>query len=311
MDSAQSPSPGEGIEHHPWTEAYLHHIISVNGLSANTVSAYSQDLQELVRFLDLHGADLDQVSEQTLVLYFIFLRRQGLSNRSLARRLSSLRSFFDYLCQEKHLQDNPARLLDGPKLPQVLPRVLSESEMASLLAAPNPRTKLGARDVTILELMYAAGLRVSEVCSLRPLDYDAQTGFLRVTGKGSKERILPVHAAAQSWLSSYIFSWRPLFTPKTGAMFLNRSGTGLSRQGLWKMIVKYARQAGIQGRISPHTIRHSYATHLLSGGADLRSVQLLLGHTDIGTTQIYTHVHIARLQEVHQRFHPRSTPSPS
>ena len=285
MDSAQSPFPIEGVEHHPWTEAYLHHIISVNGLSANTVSAYSQDLQDLVRFLDLHDADLGQVSEQTLVLYFIFLRRQGLSNRSLARRLSSLRSFFDYLCDENHLQDNPARLLDGPKLPQVLPRVLNESEMASLLAAPNPRTKLGSRDGTILELMYAAGLRVSEVCSLRPLDYDAQTGFLRVSGKGSKERILPVHAAAQSRLSSYITSWRPLFGPKTEAMFLNRSGTGLSRQGLWKMIVKYARQAGINPETALQETNAKFTRRFQHVEDRLRDGEVTIDEGDLETAE--------------------------
>jgi integrase/recombinase XerD len=307
MDSPQAKSIQTSIDLHPWTESYLHHLVSISGLSDNTLLAYSKDLQDFARFLAKHDADLDQVTEQTLVLYLVFLRRRGLSNRSLARQLSSLRNFYDFLCQERYLAENPARLLDGPRLPQVLPRVLTEPEMSALLASPDTQTRLGVRDVTILELMYAAGLRVSEVCTLRPLDFDPQTGFLRVTGKGDKERILPVHTGAQDQLARYLTSWRPLFSPKSEVMFLNRSGTGLSRQGLWKMIVKYARQAGIQGRISPHTIRHSYATHLLAGGADLRSVQLLLGHADIATTQIYTHVDISHLQDVHQRYHPRST----
>ena len=307
MAQTQSQSNSSGFEHHPWTETYLHHLVSIDGLSNNTVLAYSRDLHDFTNFLFQHQAELNKVSEQDLVLYLISLRRRGLGNRSLARRVSSLRSFFDFLCREKHIFDNPARFLDGPKLPQILPRVLTESEMAALLASPNPQTKLGVRDRTILEVMYAAGLRVSEVCVLRPLDFDPQTGYLRVMGKGHKERILPVHAGAQSQLTTYLSSWRSFFAPKSESMFLNRSGTGLSRQGLWKMIVKYARQAGIEGNISPHTIRHSYATHLLAGGADLRSVQLLLGHADIGTTQIYTHVHITHLKEVHQRFHPRST----
>ncbi|MFW5971485.1 MAG: site-specific tyrosine recombinase XerD [Desulfovermiculus sp.] len=307
MDSLQAKSIPVSIAPHPWTETYLHHLVSIYGLSNNTLLAYSRDLQEFTAFLARHEADLAEITEQTLILYLVSLRRRGLSNRSLARHLSSLRSFYDFLCQERYIQDNPARHMDGPKLPQVLPRVLTELEMSALLARPDPQTKLGVRDLTILELMYAAGLRVSEVCTLRPLDFDPQTGFLRVTGKGHKERILPIHARAQDQLTRYLTSWRSLFSPKSGVMFLNRSGTGLSRQGLWKMIVKYARQAGIQGRISPHTIRHSYATHLLAGGADLRSVQLLLGHADIGTTQIYTHVDISRLQDVHQRYHPRST----
>ncbi|MDZ7759391.1 MAG: site-specific tyrosine recombinase XerD [Desulfovermiculus sp.] len=307
MDPIQVRSTPEGFEHHPWAESYLHHLVSIDGLANNTVLAYSQDLQDFTNFLSRHKAELDKVTEQDLVLYLISLRRRGLGNRSLARRLSSLRSFFQFLCRERHLPDNPAQYLDGPKLPQILPRVLTESEMTALLAAPNPQTKLGVRDRTILEIMYAAGLRVSEVCALRPLNFDPQTGYLRVMGKGHKERILPIHAAAQNQLTRYLHSWRPLFSPQSEAMFLNRSGTVLSRQGLWKMIIKYARQALIQGNISPHTIRHSYATHLLAGGADLRSVQLLLGHADIGTTQIYTHVHITHLREVHQRFHPRST----
>ena len=307
MDPIHRQAHPAGFEHHPWTENYLHHLVSIDGLSNNTVLAYSRDLQDFTDFLTRHEAEMNKVTEHDLVLYLISLRRRGLGNRSLARRLSSLRSFFDFLSREKHIPDNPARFLDGPKLPQILPRVLTESEMTALLAAPPAQTKLGVRDRTILELMYAGGLRVSEVCALRPLDYDPQTGYLRVMGKGHKERILPIHARAQSQLTRYLHSWRSLFSPRTESMFLNRSGTGLSRQGLWKMIVKYARQAGIQGNISPHTIRHSYATHLLAGGADLRSVQLLLGHADIGTTQIYTHVHITHLREVHQRFHPRST----
>ncbi|WP_051564431.1 site-specific tyrosine recombinase XerD [Desulfovermiculus halophilus] len=306
MDFHPASSPTPPHEEHPWTEKYLHHLVSISGLSENTVAAYAHDLRDFASFLTQHSAGLDQVSEDSLVLYLIFLRRQGLGNRSVARRLSSLRSFYDFLRQEGQIQDNPARLLDSPKLPQLLPRVLTEPEAAALLARPDPNTKLGARDRTILELMYAAGLRVSEVCTLRPLDFDSQAGYLRVMGKGHKERILPVHAAAQTQLSTYLASWRPLFSPKTEAMFLNRSGTGLSRQGLWKMIAKRAAQARIQGHISPHTIRHTYATHLLAGGADLRSVQLLLGHADIGTTQIYTHVDISRLREIHQRYHPRS-----
>jgi integrase/recombinase XerD len=307
VDSLQSLSQTQIFDHHPWAQKYLHQLVSIHGLSENTVQAYCSDLQDFADFLSQHESALDQVNEQTLILYLTFLRRKGLGNRSLARRLSSLRSFYSFLCQEGNIRENPAQLLDSPKLPQTLPRVLTEDEMNTLLSEPDPNTKLGARDLTILELMYAAGLRVSEVCSLRPLDFDPQTGFLRVMGKGHKERILPVHSAAQSRLSVYLATWRPLFGPKSDAVFCNRSGTALSRQGLWKMIRKYARRAGIVDQISPHTIRHSYATHLLAGGADLRSVQLLLGHADIGTTQIYTHVNITRLREIHQRYHPRST----
>jgi integrase/recombinase XerD len=180
--------------------------------------------------------------------------------------------------------------------------------MDALLAAPDLSGKLGFRDRTMLELLYASGLRVSELCGLKVLDFDPQTNLLRVFGKGAKERLAPVHAAAARFLQDYIRHWRPLFSPKAAALFLNRSGRPLSRVGVWKLVQRYALLAGIGVRISPHTFRHSFATHLLEGGADLRSVQMLLGHADITATEIYTHVQQEQLAAVHRTFHPRSRP---
>jgi integrase/recombinase XerD len=229
-----------------------------------------------------------------------------LTSRSLARHLSSLRLFFDYVCEHFQFPNNPARSLDSPKISKFLPDVLTPSEINALIEQTDPTTKLGVRDRTILELMYASGLRVSEVCILRPLDFDPLAGIVKIQGKGDKQRFVPVHQIAQNLINQYLTDWRPLFRPQEETLFLNRSGKSLSRQGIWKMIKRYAKQAHLDKDISPHTIRHSFATHLLEGGADLRTVQTLLGHTDISATEIYTHVQNKRLMNIHKTFHPRS-----
>lgn len=295
---------------HPWMDAFLEHLLVVKGLSENTLHSYGQDLKGFYRFLTEKKQSLNGVDEQGLFLYFLYLRQKGMSSRSLARQLSCLRTFFDFLTEQGLRTDNPARLLDGPKIPRDLPEVLSVSDMERLLSQPKTDDKLGKRDQCLLEVMYAAGLRVSEVCTLTPFHFDPQTGLLKVFGKGSKERLVPLHLEAQSLLSTFIAHWRPLFHPKEEYIFLNRSGKGLSRQGIWKLIKKYAQQAGITRNISPHSIRHSFATHLLEGGADLRTVQILLGHADIAATEIYTHVQHQRLLEIHQKYHPRSWSNP-
>ena len=251
--------------------------------------------------------DLSAVSEQILFLYIVHVRRKGLGGRSLARHLSTLRGFFAFARDEGELAEDPARFLENPKLVRSLPEVLSRAEMDSLLAAPDLGDKFGFRDRTMLELLYASGLRVSELCALRALDFDAQTNLLRVFGKGSKERLVPVHATAAGFLLDYIRHWRPLFDPKAPELFLNRFGKAISRVSVWKLVQQYALVAGIRCSISPHTFRHSFATHLLEGGADLRSVQMLLGHADIAATEIYTHVREDRIAGIHRRFHPRST----
>jgi len=224
----------------------------------------------------------------------------------MARNLSSLRGFFEFLVAERYLASSPAALLDSPKLVRKLPEVLSRDEVTALLGRPALNTSLGFRDRTMLELLYACGLRVSELVSLTAPDFDPQAGLLRVLGKGSKERYVPLHESAVSFMLSFLRQWRPLFGPKTDTVFLNRSGLGLSRQGVWKLLRRYALEAGITRPVSPHTLRHSFATHLLEGGADLRTVQILLGHSDIMATEIYTHVQSARMVALHRKFHPRS-----
>ncbi|MCF8109069.1 MAG: site-specific tyrosine recombinase XerD [Desulfohalobiaceae bacterium] len=299
------PSAGPRPDH-PLLDQYLQHLLVVKGLSENSVQAYARDLQDLLGFLEERSGSLEAVDEQVLFLHLIALNQKGLSNRSLARHLSSIRNFFDFAAGQSALNVNPARLLDAPKIRKGLPEVLTQPEVEALLRQPRTTTRLGFRDRTMLELMYAAGLRVSEVCALRPLDFDQQTGILRIFGKGSKERLVPIHMTCQSNLSSYLAVWGPAFSPRCEQTFLNRSGNGLSRQGIWKLIRKYAGMAGIERRISPHTLRHSFATHLLEGGADLRSLQMLLGHADINATEIYTHVQKQQLVAMHKKYHPRS-----
>lgn len=300
-----APTPAIA-DNHPLLDRYLEHLLIHKGLSENTLAAYSADLHGFMEFLRERGGDLAGVNEQGLFLYVVFLRKKGLSGRSLARQLSALRGFFAFAREEGELSEDPARFLENPKLAKSLPEVLTQAEMNALLAAPDLSTKLGFRDRTMLELLYASGLRVSELCSLRALDFDAQTHLLRVFGKGAKERLVPVHAQAAAFLLDYTRQWRPLFDPKAPELFLNRSGKGLSRVAVWKLVQRYALKADIRVAISPHTFRHSFATHLLEGGADLRSVQLLLGHADIAATEIYTHVQQERVTRVHRQYHPRS-----
>lgn len=291
---------------HPWVDRYLEHILIEKGLSENSLASYSQDLTALLLFLKDKSFRLEQLSDKTLFLYLTHLRAKGLKNRSMARHLSSLRGFFAFAVGEKWYKTDPGTLLENPKLPKKLPDFLTKEEMSLLLALPNIETKLGMRDKAMLELLYAAGLRVSELIQMKVLDYDPQVGLLKVFGKGAKERLIPIHYAAQEILNRYLNNTRPTFQPAEDYMFLNRSGKGLTRQGVWKMIKTMAAKVKIRSTISPHTFRHSFATHLLEGGADLRTVQLLLGHADISATEIYTHIQAGRLRNIHQEYHPRS-----
>ena len=287
-------------------DRYLQYLLIEKGLSENTLSAYSTDILDFATFLEQKDQRVGELQETTLFLYIVAIRKRGLGGRSLARHLSSLRGFFAFLRELGTMDHDPAEFLENPKLIRELPSVLSRKEMEALLAAPDTSTKLGFRDRTMLELLYAAGLRVSELCSIKPLDFDPQTNIIRVFGKGSKERLVPVHAQAAGILSDYLSAWRPLFSPQDKVMFLNRSGKGLTRVAVWKLVQRYAQKAGITCEISPHTFRHSFATHLLEGGADMRSVQMLLGHADITATEIYTHVQEERIIATHNRYHPRS-----
>jgi integrase/recombinase XerD len=287
-------------------DRFLEHLLVEKGLAENSLKGYAQDLGAFLAFLDERSVGLAEVTAQTLFLYLAARRSQGLKSRSLARQLSALRGFFAFAEAQGELAANPARLLDGPKLPKLLPHALPKDEMARLLEQPDPATTLGLRDRAMLELLYACGLRVSELVALKLPDYDAQAGTLLVFGKGAKERVVPVHRAAQALLETYLATRRPALRPAQEYVFLNRSGRGLSRQGVWKLIKGHAKAAGIRRDISPHTFRHSFATHLLEGGADLRAVQMLLGHADIAATEIYTQVSAGRLAGVHRRHHPRS-----
>lgn len=291
---------------HQWVDRYLEYLLIERGLSENSLNGYLSDLESFQNFLEERSAKIEDATSQTLMLYLTYLRSKALKSTSLARHLSSLRGFFAFCTSRGFIKEDPATLLENPKLPRKIPEFLSPEEVGRILALPNLTEKLGFRDRAMLELLYAAGMRVSELISLNIEDFDPQTGVLIIFGKGSKERLVPIHYVAQNFLNQYIKDWRPAFNPKVKNIFLNRSGKGLTRQGVWKMIKKIVLEAGIKRSISPHTFRHSFATHLLDGGADLRTVQLLLGHSDINATEIYTHIQAGRLVQLHKRFHPRS-----
>lgn len=294
-------------------DRWLDHLLAERGLSPHTAAAYGQDIASFLQFLESRAENADislELGEQELFYYLAWLRSKGHSGRTLSRHLSSLRGLFGYATLEESGTDNPAALLENPRLPSLLPEVLSREEMENVLNQPDLTDRNGRRDHCILELLYAAGLRVSELCDLRLHDIDAQRRLLRVFGKGAKERLVPVHDLALDVLEEYVRHWRAAFQPKETHVFLNRSGRGLTRQYVWKMVKKYVSAAGIRRDVSPHTFRHSFATHLLEGGADLRSVQLLLGHADISATEIYTHVQADRLRALHRQYHPRNRAAP-
>ncbi len=294
----------------PFIEQWLDSLLVERGLSPHTVAGYGHDLKNFLTFLQESGLENTsaqrEFQEHELFLYLAWLRKREHTGRTLSRHISSLRGFFSFLLEQNLITKNPAKLLESPKLPSLLPEFLTREEIQRLLERPPLHDRLGQRDRCILELLYASGLRVTELCNLKVLDIDAQRRILRIFGKGSKERLVPMHEHAMHLLQGYIQEWRKLFSPKEDFVFVNRSGRGLTRQYIWKIVKKYALEAGITHTISPHTFRHSFATHLLEGGADLRTVQMLLGHSDISATEIYTHIQSSRLQEVHQRFHPRS-----
>jgi len=278
--------------------------------SPHTVSAYRRDLN---RFSDaVKEMKADSVTTSDIRGFLITLREQGLAPSSVARSLSSIKSFFNYLCQDKQLQGNPAEILETPKRWRKLPDVLTHDDVDNLLKSPDKESVLGLRDKAMLEVLYASGLRVSELVNLKINQLDLEVGYLRTLGKGSKERIVPIGTLAKNAIENYIFNSRPTLVAsrkdgrKAEELFVTRRGLGMTRQGFWKLLKRYVTQANIRSSVSPHTLRHAFATHLLERGADLRSVQQMLGHSDISTTQIYTHILGERMLEIHQQFHPRS-----
>jgi integrase/recombinase XerD len=287
---------------------FLAFVTVEKGLSANSLEAYAQDLGRFAAHLRAEGLETPAAVDTAVLLqYLIRLRREGLSARSRARHMVTLRGFFRFLHQEKWIAANPAGLIDLPKSGLHLPAVVSVTEMQRLLMAPDQRRPRGHRDQAMLELLYAAGLRVSELLALRVTDINLEAGFVRVLGKGARERVVPIGAKARQTLFEYLETVRPqlLKGHASAYLFVARQGRPLTRQGFWKLLKAYALKAGLRQRISPHTLRHSFASHLLEGGADLRAVQLMLGHADISTTQIYTHVTSEHLKSIHRRFHPR------
>ncbi len=289
-------------------DEYLNYLLVEKGLSQNTLASYSRDLMRYLDFLRARGTETVSERDTSLILkYLIDLRRAGLGSRSRARHLVTLRGFYRYLAKEGILPKDPARLIDLPKSGLKLPDVLSSEEIARLLASVGSERPAQRRNMAMLELLYAAGLRVSELVNLRVTDVNLEAGFVRVMGKGGKERIVPFGQSARRCLAEYLSEARPclLKTHTSDVLFVARAGRPMTRQGFWKMLKTCARRAGLSKKVTPHSLRHSFASHLLEGGADLRAVQIMLGHADISTTQIYTHVAREHLKRLHRKFHPR------
>lgn len=286
---------------------FLDYLIVEKGVAENTRLAYSRDLRKFLYFLKKRGKNCQQVSANELSLFLQEQSRSGLSPRSLARLVAALRSFYRFLIIDGYLQKNPAANLATPRSWLNLPNFLTVTEVDKLLDQPKESDPIGKRDRAILELLYATGLRVSELIRLEIDQVNLKAAYLICRGKGGKERVVPFGNRAERALKNYLLEVRPLFLKKDSPyLFLTRQGKPFTRQGLWKLLHQYAVSAGLEDKVSPHILRHSFATHLLERGADLRSVQILLGHSQITTTQIYTHLSRKWLREVYDRFHPRA-----
>ena len=287
---------------------FLDYLSVERGLSQNTSKSYNLDLVRFAEYLKSKGASsVGDVTKQHMRKYLYVMKDIGLSPSSISRNLAAIKVFFRFLVTERVIKENPTDTLESPRILRTLPEVLNTNEIIKMLEIPSGKGILGPRDKAVLELMYATGMRVSEVVELMLNGLNLDMGFIRCTGKGGKERIVPVGKEAKKALTRYLDKSRPKLT-KRGEdkhLFLSKLGKKISRQSFWKMLKKYARAAGIKKSISPHTLRHSFATHLLERGADLRSVQEMLGHADISTTQLYTHINKARLKGIHSKFHPR------
>jgi len=307
MSSRRTP-PSSPLE--TQVREYLQFLRLERGLSANTLASYAFDLKKYRAFLNKHTCDdAREVTTELVSAFLQSLHRTGLAPRSLSRHLSAVRGLHRFLTSEGKAVTDPTELVDGPKKSRDLPDVLTIPEIDAILNQPSTSEPLGIRDRAILETMYACGLRVSELVDLKQSDLLLDEGIVRVFGKGSKERIVPIGRSAQKWIKKYRRDARVSLAGKGKSkdiLFLNSRGSRLGREWIWKMVSKYTKQAGIKKDVHPHTFRHSFATHLLEGGADLRVVQELLGHVDISTTEIYTHIDREYLKEVHRTFHPRA-----
>lgn len=289
-------------------EAFLDYLKVEKGLSKNSISSYDQDLKKYIQYLKKKKIDSPNSIGRKDITDFLFLLRKDISPTSISRILSTIKNFHRFLLREKIASDDPTNLIEAPKVDKKIPNFLSFDEVTKILKAPNLKTVQGIRARAIIELMYATGLRVSEVSGLKVSDCNMEVGFVKCKGKGSKERIVPLGKVAQHFVQRYLAEGRPKLLGKkiSISLFLAQGARSLSRQSIWKVIKQMTKKAGIRKKISPHVLRHSFATHLLERGADLRSVQEMLGHASITTTQIYTHINRSRLKEIHSRFHPRA-----
>jgi len=292
----------------PVIEAFLDTLWVEHGLSENTLSAYRNDLLGLSRWLSSLAINITDARRDHLLDYLSYRVQQGSMPRTSARLLSSIRRFYRYLVRQGAVQKDPSAQIEFPKLGRPLPETLTEEEVERLLAAPNIQKPHGIRDRAMLEVLYACGLRVSELVGLTLNQVNLNQGVIRVTGKGNKERLIPFGEQANEWITRFVKAARADLlksNQQCDTLFITNRGAAMTRQAFWHLIKKYAKYVGITKHLSPHTLRHAFATHLLNHGADLRVVQMLLGHSDLSTTQIYTHVAQARLQELHRRHHPR------
>jgi integrase/recombinase XerD len=290
-------------------QEFIEYLGHEKGLASNTLESYGRDLRQYCGFLSEGTSQTPETASQaTIVAYLMSLRKQGKATATIARRLAALKAFYQFMLKENYVTKDPTDELSSPKLERKLPKVLSVEEVEKLLNQPDTSTPAGIRDKAMLEVLYATGIRVSELVNLNLDDVDLKEGFVRCVGKGSRERVVPMGEIAINSLRMYLSQGRPklMSNPKANALFLNHHGRRLTRQGFWKIVKKYAAQLGINKHITPHTLRHSFATHLLENGADIRAVQEMLGHADISTTQIYTHVTKDRLKDVYARSHPRA-----
>jgi integrase/recombinase XerD len=295
-----------------YTEAvvlrFVSYLAAERGLAGNTQHAYRRDLSEAAKYLDRHGTTLELADENDWQQFFQWSTRIKKSTKTVSRRIAAVRSFLKFLEIEGHDKSSVLEQIDRPKPERSLPKILSRELVNKLINSPDPDDeRFYYRDVAMLELLYASGLRATELCELRLSDLNLAEGFVRVLGKGSKERIVPVGGAARDAIARYLETNRPrLMKAYSDVLFLSRSGRPLERIALWQIVHRHAKTSGILSKVSPHVLRHCFATHLLGGGADLRMVQTLLGHADVGTTQVYTHVDTTRLRSVHKTFHPRA-----
>lgn len=290
---------------------FIHYLVVERGLTNNTIVSYERDLKSYITFLKEKESigNVQEIGRVHILKFLKHLKDSGKSSKTIARHIASIRSFHQFLLRERVANEDPSVHIETPQVERTLPKVLSLEEVEKLIETPKLTSPIGYRDKAMLELLYATGIRVSEMIELNLTDVHLMMGFIRCFGKGRKERIVPIGEQATKALEQYIQKARPkLYKQKndTDALFLNHHGKRISRQGFWKNLKKIAQEAGIQKELTPHTLRHSFATHLLENGADLRAVQEMLGHADISTTQIYTHVTKTRLKEVYKQFHPRA-----